>query len=101
MATTFEEAKQCPKCDTPGEAILYRKLEDGGKLYTVFCRNARCEWADTSWAVQVDREDQLYQRPAKVANKDKRFPTLTPDQLAMGQRLVEDAMQQDLRNKEV
>jgi hypothetical protein len=98
-ATTFEEAKRCPRCGHPGEEIkAARSMQprDGGKLYTIFCRWEGCEWENTGWAVQVDRNNELVTR----ARGEKTFPTLSNDQLSAGMRMIEDIKQQDLRGRE-
>jgi hypothetical protein len=60
-ATTFEEAKCCPKCKEPGED---RKTESvpnkpGVTLHWIYCATARCKWFDTPWAVQVNKDGSI------------------------------------------
>lgn len=98
--TTFEKAKRCPKCDQPGEASLHKNLPRGGKVYTVMCRNEKCRWFDTGWAVQVNPDGEVYDRTKDpMGGKLKTYPALSPGQLAAGQRAIEDMRGRDLRDE--
>jgi hypothetical protein len=75
--TTFEEASRCPKCNQPGQVSAQGKVlrHGAGELKTVYCRNSRCEWLDTSWIVQINADGTI---PEPTLDRDKSFPTL-PD----------------------
>lgn len=78
--TTYEEAKRCPRCGEMGEhaSELDRSLSSprGAKLTQFFCRNNRCKWFNTSWAVQVNPDGTI---PPALLNREKRFPALPGD----------------------
>jgi hypothetical protein len=96
--TTFEQAKRCPKCDQPGDASVHRGLPGGGRVYTVMCRNEKCRWFDTGWAVQINPDGEVYDRAKdQMGGKLKTYPAMTPGQLAQGQRAIEDVVKRDLR----
>src|SRR5689334_17122459 len=73
--TTYEEAKRCPKCETPGQETSQRPRPDGSKLVTIFCRNERCSWCNTPWVVQVNADGSI---PEATTNREKSFPQV-PD----------------------
>jgi hypothetical protein len=53
-ATSFEEAKDCPKCGKPGEDMGGRVVaggKRGSKTHTIYCRNELCPWLDTPYFV--------------------------------------------------
>jgi hypothetical protein len=56
--TTYEEAKRCPKCQTPGEdrrqTSAGEALPQGTKIHHIYCVNERCEWYNTPWMIQVN-----------------------------------------------
>ena len=98
MAKTLEEVSNCPKCGQAGERSLHRAdPRDNTKLYTIKCMTKTCRWFDTSWAVQVDGDGQVFERERGERGMDKTFPSLTPGQLAAGQRMIEDIKGEDLR----
>jgi hypothetical protein len=98
---TFDEAKTCPKCKNPMQVESKEALPHIGSncyLYTVICYTEGCRWFGTGRAIQVNN-GIVYERPRGERGMDKTFPTMTPDQLARGQRDVEDAVQRDLRSE--
>lgn len=97
MSKTLQEASYCPRCQKAGERSLHRAFRDNSKLYIIKCLNGDCSWYNTGWAVQVDSDGQVYEREIGPRGMDKTFPTLSPDQLAYGQRLIEDIKGEDLR----
>lgn len=68
--TTFEEAKRCPKCNEPGQEAGSRSQRGGGEIKTIYCRNPRCAWNDTSWIVQVNADGSI---PDPTLVHDKSF----------------------------
>lgn len=84
---SLEEASRCPKCGIPGEdvgSIPGNKF--GVKVHTIFCRNDRCRWFDTSWIVQVNPDGSIPERKPGPAE----FPALTGGQEAAARRVLED-----------
>ncbi|SRR6266498_3320825 len=55
--STYEAACRCPKCKLPGEVVskvpAKGSTRPGSTLHTVFCRNDKCVWHNTTWLVQV------------------------------------------------
>jgi hypothetical protein len=67
--------------------------------YAAICRTELCIWFGTGRAITMV-DGVVYERPSGGRGQAKQFPILTPDQLAFGQRNVEDAVQRDLRDSE-
>lgn len=80
MATTFEEAKQCPRCGKVGEDVKTSTQHDRrGNLVTVhyiYCRNILCIWLDTAWVIQVNADGSI---PEPSAFRGKQFPTISDE----------------------
>jgi hypothetical protein len=93
---TWEEASKCPKCGEPGEetnrSAAVVSGRPTGSVITLTCRNERCQWLNTSWIVQVDRNGTI---PERQGGGDKQFPNLTPGQEAMARRMLEDVAAED------
>lgn len=83
---TWDEAKVCPKCGLTGEVMLREKrpvpirdekgnripgVTPGAVLHSIYCRNKRCRWYNTSWQVQVNPDGTI---PADDRPRDKQFP---------------------------
>lgn len=99
MNTTFEIAKKCPKCHEPGEEISVQPAPGGnGQVHVFVCRNDRCKAVDERWLVQT-RPDGTVPNPERNAG-NKIYNPLSNDAIAAGQRMVEDAVQKDLRDSE-
>jgi hypothetical protein len=95
---TFEEANKCPKCGNQMEATLYE--EDPiikRKLFSTECLTEGCEWFRTGRIIQTDN-GTVYERAQGERGQSKSFPVLSPSELAAGQRMVEDAVNADLRD---
>lgn len=60
-ATTFEEAKVCPKCGQPGEDVrnVPAKGIRGARVHTIYCRKDGCKWYNTCWFVQVNKDGSI------------------------------------------
>jgi len=58
-ATTFEEAKLCPKCSLPGEDRAVKAGPHGSKVHTIYCVTKLCPWYDTPWMVQVNADGSI------------------------------------------
>lgn len=61
-ATTFEEAKLCPRCKKPGEEaskVPARDMKPGTVVYVIFCRTPGCRWENTSWLIQVNPDGSI------------------------------------------
>ncbi len=96
--TTFEEACRCPKCGQPGQELASenRRLKGGGELKQIYCRNTRCNWLDTSWAVQVRPDGTI---PEPTLDREKSFPRI-PDRTEAVQANLERLYNQTLTGEE-
>lgn len=75
--TTLSTARQCPRCNTPGELITKAPTEDVKLTGYVFqCNNKVCPWFDTRWVVTVDDDDKVQTRDP--GHDPKRFPAVQP-----------------------
>lgn len=74
-ATTFEEAKLCPKCEIPGEDVSTVPVpgRPGTTVHTIFCRNEACTWNNTNWIVQVNPDGSI---PPPKTKQDKKYGDL-------------------------
>jgi len=90
MDTTFEHARRCPRCESPGVEGASRPGPHRSVMHTFHCHNERCRWYTTSWVVQVNADGSI---PPPDAYRPKQFPVL-PDQTdavnAQMQRLLQD-----------
>jgi hypothetical protein len=78
VSTTFEEAKQCPKCGKPGDDTGSRPTNRRGvKVHTIFCRNRVCPWLDTSWIVQVNQDGSIPE--AYSGHGRKQYPKVSKE----------------------
>jgi len=80
--TTFEQAKECPKCGKPGEDVetKHRWSDTQGarvELHIIFCRNPLCIWLDTNWIVQVNPDGSIPQAYSQLG--PKQFPKLSQE----------------------
>lgn len=57
--STYEEATRCPKCSEPGKARLKQPQGGGIMLHHVYCENRRCEWYNTCWIIQVNKDGSV------------------------------------------
>lgn len=61
-ATSFEEAKICPKCNKPGEdrkTVVAPGLPRGTTVHTIYCVSVLCPWYETCWMVQVNPDGSI------------------------------------------
>jgi hypothetical protein len=77
VSTSFEEALRCPRCELRDDHV---KEEDkvsksirGATILTVYCRNPRCRWYNTSWTIQKNADGTI---PPPLLRREKRFPEL-------------------------
>jgi hypothetical protein len=97
--TTFEIAKKCPTCREAGEEVSVQPAPGGnGQVHIFACRNERCKDVDERWIVQTRPDGTIPVVERTPANK--LYMPLSNDALASGQRMVEDAVQKDLRDTE-
>lgn len=95
--TTLEEARRCPRCKEPGRLLTVMPPREGpGKVNVYVCENTRCVSEDGRWIVQILPDGTI---PVRQKG-EKEFPEMSASWLASGQRQVEDAVQQDLRERE-
>jgi hypothetical protein len=60
--TTFEEAKQCPKCGEPGDdrkTEIVKNMKRGVTVHHIYCVNQRCKWYNTPWMVQLNADGSI------------------------------------------
>lgn len=101
---TIDEAAHCPKC---GEVGIIAKKEvkkhyidrEWWDVYVYICTNELCRWYNTGWIVSSNERGVVYQRPSGPRGQDKTFLKLSPDQMAVGRRIVEDLKQRDMREE--
>jgi len=73
--TTYDEARRCPICETPGVAESVKPGSRGNTLHTFRCMNNRCRWYDTTYVITVNRDGTV---PPPSTNRAKSFPKLPP-----------------------
>jgi hypothetical protein len=77
-ATTFEEAKRCPKCDKPGEDTGSKPTTKRGvKVHVIKCQTPLCSWYETTWLVQVNEDGSIPKAYEQLG--DKQFPLASPE----------------------
>jgi hypothetical protein len=102
---TIEQAAHCPRCGEVG-SIAKKEVKkhfidhEWWDVYAYICPNDKCVWYNTGWLVSSNERGIVYQRPQGERGIDKTFKKFSPDQMAMGRRMVEDVKQQDLRDEE-
>lgn len=94
MATTFEEAKKCPKCNQPGEDKFTKPSIDRRgqrvELHFIFCRTVLCPWNDTNWVVQVNSDGSIPEAYNQLGPKN--FPLASKET----ESRINDAIQAQL-----
>lgn len=71
--TTYEEAKRCPKCKTPGREAGSDPGPHRSTLHKITCVNNRCSWFETVYVVQVNSDGTV---PEPSTAKRNQFPRL-------------------------
>lgn len=102
---TLDQASHCPRCGELGtiakkDVKRHRIDHEWWDVYALLCVNSSCVWFNTGWLVSSNDRGIVYQRTQGERGIDKTFRKLSPDQIAMGRRMVEDLKQQDLRDEE-
>lgn len=97
LPVPLEEAAKCPKCGKPGMLTMSGPVDDGGDFNVYNCDNDRCEWGEqrSGWLVQTDERGHVFERNRGTRGMDKDFPTMSPDALARGRALLENAIQEE------
>jgi hypothetical protein len=94
MSTSYEEALRCPRCDIRGEHVGEedRRAQSirGATILTVYCRNSRCKWYNTSWTIQKNSDGTI---PPPLLRREKKFPELPS---GVEKRMIE-ALEEQLR----
>lgn len=85
MASTFEIAKQCPKCSVPGEDRKQYKSKES-TTHVIYCVNPRCKWYDTPWNVSVMKDGSVPD-PQDFYKREKQYVGFAGDDVA-AQRLI-------------
>jgi hypothetical protein len=74
--TTFEEAKECPKCHRPGKEDGVRAGRRRGVLvHTIRCMTQLCPWYNTTWLVQVNEDGSIPEAYSQLGAKQ--FPKVS------------------------
>jgi hypothetical protein len=55
----FAEAKKCPECGQTGELLYSNRIQGGGTLHTLICRNERCATQDMRFFVETDHNGNV------------------------------------------
>lgn len=83
-ATTFEEAKHCPRCKKPGKETkttrqYSRESRQTVEMHYIECVTELCSWFGTCWIVQTN-EDGSLPNPESTSSllRKKQYPALTP-----------------------
>lgn len=96
--TTYEEAKQCPKCGKPGEVTRKTPTRNtvGQKceLHLIYCRTQLCPWYNTPWTVQVNEDGSI---PQPYSSLEKQFPLASPESETRIQEAIESQLQAETR----
>jgi len=96
-ATTFEEAKNCPKCGMPGMEVSATPMHDkdlkygAAVVHLIQCRNERCNWFNTNWSVQVNPDGSI-PPPQNHRGGPKKYDAFLPDEQT--QRMVDNLQRQ-------
>jgi hypothetical protein len=62
--STFEEARRCPVCQTPGKEVVTRRPQElprGTKIHVFSCENERCSDLGERWIVQTNPDGSIPQ----------------------------------------
>lgn len=96
--TTFEEAKRCPKCNTPGEdtGILDAVKASHATVHVIQCVNRQCKWYATSYLVQVN-EDGSVPPPRKNQPKAYPMPKLSQQQIERIENTIQRQLEQETK----
>jgi hypothetical protein len=84
MTTSFEEAKQCPKCGNIGEdwkqerKTLLGPPRKNVVVHYIKCVTQLCPWFETSYVVQVN-EDGSIPEAYSALRGEKQFPKASPE----------------------
>jgi hypothetical protein len=78
---SWEDASRCPRCDLPGEEVnRLPGKKPGYKVATLLCRNDKCRWFNTGWAVQINPDGSVPEaRDRKPDDREERmYPRINP-----------------------
>jgi hypothetical protein len=90
--STFDEARRCPACKEPGRRSYTQPQADGSKVETYMCDNARCEFSEVGWIIQVLPDGSVAPKRSQAELRaNKNFPLLTPGQEARARATLEEA----------
>jgi hypothetical protein len=89
-ATTFEEAKECPKCGKPGQDIESKATtKKGVSVHIIECKTELCPWFETTWLIQVNADGSI---PEPMSALGPKLFTVDPDAQAL-QEKIEQGLQ--------
>ncbi|SRR5258706_13166138 len=95
--STFDEARRCPKCETPGVPMGESPGPHRSKIHTFRCMNPRCKWYDTTYIIQVNQDGTI---PDPSLTKIKNFPKLPPRSDAAMEAYYQSLLNQTLAGGE-
>lgn len=96
-STSYEDALRCPRCELRGDHVESEDRRStsirGATILTVYCRNSRCRWYNTSWTIQKNADGTI---PPPLLNRAKKFPEL-PASGARVIQAIEDQLQLEIQ----
>jgi len=96
QGTTFEDAKRCPMCDTPGREVRIQKTRNGRgepcEIHFIECVRKLCRWFGERWIVQVNEDGSIPQPGAAQTLGEKKYPRLSQESVSR----IEDATRAQL-----
>lgn len=100
---TFEDAKKCPRCGTPGEERQTEALSRGhGHMHWIYCVKELCPWFDTCWMVQTLEDGTIPVRehdPSQPTDLSRFKPT--PAMNEAGRRYMENVLGRELTGEDI
>jgi hypothetical protein len=101
--TTFEMAKQCPKCGNPGKEVMVRSTKNSRgepcQLHVIECVRELCRWFGERYVVQTNNDGTI---PAAYSGvMDKQFPRISQESQSRIQDNVERQLEVERRGGEI
>jgi hypothetical protein len=95
MSTTFEEAKECPKCGKPGDDRRQTRSRNARGAYVtlhhIYCVSELCPWYNTMYIVQVNEDGSIPEAYSGVLRGGKAYPTISQESAS---RIEENILRQ-------
>ena len=98
MTLDSPEVRNCPHCK---KRMATKSTDHTGVgthpiQVTLLCETDDCKWFNTGRTISTDIRGNVYEREIGERGMDKDFPHMSPDQLARGRRIAEDAAGKEL-----